>query len=172
VRDNCGCRSEQAIAALGTGHQRLGWIAGVLLPGAPLSADIATAGDVGLLVRRFYQAAIPDPLLGPLFKAAGIDWSVHIPLLRAFWQRELLDMPNAGRTATVIAGLRTEHDALGALLAELRAVAGGYRVPADGCATYRALYRRLAHLEAETHLHLHPENNLLFPAMATAARAR
>jgi len=94
VCDNCGCRSEPAIAALGTGHEQLGWIAGVSLPVAPPSADIATAGDVGLLVRRFYQAAIPDPLLGPLFKATGIDWSVHIPLLRAFWQRELLDMPD------------------------------------------------------------------------------
>ena len=73
----------------------------------------------------------------------------------------------------VIAGLRIEHDALGVLLAELRATSDGYRVPADGCASYHALYRRLAHLEADTHLHIHLENNLLFPAVTTAAaRAR
>jgi hypothetical protein len=30
-------------------------------------------------VRRFYQAVIPDPLLGPTFTAFGVDWSVHIP---------------------------------------------------------------------------------------------
>jgi len=71
-----------------------------------------------------------------------------------------------------IAGLRIEHDALGALLTELRAVSGGYRVPADGCASYQALYRRLAHLEADTHLHIHLENNLLFPAVTTAVAAR
>jgi len=71
-------------------------MAGVPLPTAPPVADITTTADVELLVRRFYQAAIPDPLLGPLFEAAGIDWSVHIPLLRRFWERELLDIPGYG----------------------------------------------------------------------------
>jgi len=68
-------------------------MAGVPFPDCLPLADIATAGDVELLTRRFYQAAIPDPLLGPLFKAAGVDWSAHIPLVRAFWGRELLDVP-------------------------------------------------------------------------------
>ena len=68
-------------------------MAGVPLPVAPPVADVTSAADVDLLVRRFYQAAIPDPLLGPLFESAGIDWSVHIPLLRAFWERELLGLP-------------------------------------------------------------------------------
>jgi hemoglobin len=45
---------------------------------------------VRLVVQRFYQAAIPDPLLGPVFHAAGIDWSTHIPLLFQFWEHQLL----------------------------------------------------------------------------------
>jgi hemoglobin len=65
-------------------------MAGVPLPAVPPTTDIATTADVALLVRRFYQAAIPDPLLGPLFEAGEIDWSVHIPVLRSFWERELL----------------------------------------------------------------------------------
>jgi len=61
------------------------------------------------------------------------------------------------------------------LLAELREATGGYEVPDDGCASYRALYEGLAELEADTHLHVHKENNVLFPAVialehATAAR--
>jgi hemoglobin len=52
--------------------------------------DISSPADVNLLVRRFYQAAIPDPLLGPVFRSAGIDWSVHVPLLCAFWEHLLL----------------------------------------------------------------------------------
>lgn len=68
-----------------------------------------------------------------------------------------------------------EHDRAGELLAELRERAGGYEVPDDGCASYRALYEGLAELEADTHLHVHKENNVLFPAVialehATAAR--
>ena len=37
--------------------------------------------------------------------------------------------------------------------------------PADGCASYQALYEGLAELEADTHLHVHKENNVLFPAV-------
>ena len=54
---------------------------------------IETIADVEELVRRFYQAAIPDPQLGPIFHAFGVDWSVHIPKLVAYWSRELLGEP-------------------------------------------------------------------------------
>jgi hemoglobin len=51
---------------------------------------IETIADVELLVRRFYQAVIPDPTLGPIFHAMGVDWSVHIPKLVDFWAGRLL----------------------------------------------------------------------------------
>ena len=47
----------------------------------------------------------------------------------------------------------------------------GYKAPADGCASYRALYAGLAQLEADTHLHVHKENNVLFPAVVALERA-
>ena len=62
--------------------------------------------------------------------------------------------------------LLAEHDRAGDLLAALRQAAGDYVVPDDGCASYRSLYERLAHLEADTHRHIHLENNVLFPAVA------
>lgn len=52
----------------------------------------------------------------------------------------------------------------GELLTTLRSLTGGYVTPEDGCASYRALYAGLAELEADTHLHIHKENNVLFPA--------
>lgn len=55
--------------------------------------QIETVADVEQLVRRFYQAAIPDPQLGPIFHAFGVDWSVHVPKLVAYWCRELLGEP-------------------------------------------------------------------------------
>ena len=64
-----------------------------------------------------------------------------------------------------------EHDRAGELLAELRARTGGYGVPDDGCASYRALYEGLAELEADTHLHVHKENNVLFPAVIALEHA-
>jgi hemoglobin len=62
--------------------------------------DIEGPEDVALLVRRFYQAAIPDPLLGHLFRVGGIEWDAHIPLIITFWEKQLLGMPGyAGNVA-------------------------------------------------------------------------
>jgi regulator of cell morphogenesis and NO signaling len=44
----------------------------------------------------------------------------------------------------------------------------GSATPADRCASYRALYARLAQLEADTHLHIHTEQNVLFPLVLAA----
>lgn len=64
--------------------------------------------------------------------------------------------------------LRDDHDAAGALLAELRELTGGYVTPADGCASYQAAFRGLEELEADVHLHVHKENNVLFPMVERA----
>ena len=60
--------------------------------------------------------------------------------------------------------MNLEHERAGELLADLRRVTDGYRVPDDGCASYRSLYERLEALELDTHLHIHKENHVLFPA--------
>ena len=63
-----------------------------------------------------------------------------------------------------------EHDQAGALLSKLRALTDGYAAPQWACETFRALYRGLAELESTMHVHVHLENNVLFPrALATAA---
>jgi regulator of cell morphogenesis and NO signaling len=63
-----------------------------------------------------------------------------------------------------------EHDRAGELLAELRAATHEYAVPEDACASYRSLYERLAELEHDTHVHIHKENHVLFPAAVALAR--
>ncbi|MEZ5382573.1 MAG: iron-sulfur cluster repair di-iron protein [Microthrixaceae bacterium] len=64
-----------------------------------------------------------------------------------------------------IACMLIEHEAAGDLLAELRRVTDNYTVPADGCASYHNLFQRLETIEEDTHLHIHKENNVLFPAV-------
>lgn len=58
-----------------------------------------------------------------------------------------------------------EHDRAGELLRRLRDSTGGYRPPSDACTSYQALYAGLEELEHDTHLHVHKENNVLFPAV-------
>lgn len=86
--------------------------------------------------------------------------------------RELAESSNApsfhcGTLQNPISVMMLEHDQVGELLATLRVLTNGYQTPIDGCASYRALYDGLAELEADTHLHVHKENNLLFPAVIT-----
>jgi regulator of cell morphogenesis and NO signaling len=71
--------------------------------------------------------------------------------------------PAAASLAVPISVLEHEHDDAGALLAELRRSTNGYVPPAWACATFRALYHGLSELESTMHVHVHLENNVLFP---------
>ena len=70
---------------------------------------------------------------------------------------------HCGTLRNPISMMLREHDAVGGLLARLRQLTNGYQTPADGCASYSACFTALAELEADTHLHIHKENNVLFP---------
>jgi regulator of cell morphogenesis and NO signaling len=74
-----------------------------------------------------------------------------------------------GSVANPIRMMNVEHDRCGELLASLRVAAADYEVPDDGCASYRSLYERLEALELDTHLHIHKENHVLFPAAIALA---
>lgn len=62
-----------------------------------------------------------------------------------------------------ISVMRHEHESARAALARLRELTKGYEVPAEACATWRALWHGLASLEESLHQHIHLENNILFP---------
>jgi regulator of cell morphogenesis and NO signaling len=74
--------------------------------------------------------------------------------------------------AVPIAVMEAEHDHSGRLLEELRSLTDGYEVPEWGCATMRALYHGLEELEAAMHVHVHLENNVLFPRALNLTEAR
>ncbi len=60
-----------------------------------------------------------------------------------------------------IAAMRTEHDEVGLELTQLEAFAT--TTPADACATWRALSTGLIKFADDLMLHIHLENNTLFP---------
>jgi regulator of cell morphogenesis and NO signaling len=68
-----------------------------------------------------------------------------------------------GSLQSTISAMMSEHDAVGDLLSQLHKLTDGYTPPADGCASYTACFAAMAELEADTHLHIHKENNVLFP---------
>jgi len=88
---------------------------------------------------------------------------VLFPMIRELADATTPPSFHCGTLQNPISVMLAEHDTVGDLLARLRRLTGGYEPPADGCASYRACFEGLAALEADTHLHVHKENNLLFP---------
>lgn len=62
-----------------------------------------------------------------------------------------------------IAVMEHEHNSAGQALASMRGISDDYALPSDACPTFHNLYHSLQQLESDTHLHIHLENNVLFP---------
>jgi regulator of cell morphogenesis and NO signaling len=56
-----------------------------------------------------------------------------------------------------------EHEIAGKKLDEIRTLSNNYTLPEDACASYSYLYKTLEEFENDLHIHVHLENNILFP---------
>lgn len=59
--------------------------------------------------------------------------------------------------------MELEHELVGKNLEEIRMLTNNYTLPDDACASYSLLFRMLEEFENDLHLHIHLENNILFP---------
>ena len=65
-----------------------------------------------------------------------------------------------------------DHDSAGEMLERMRTLTDEYKSPEDACGTYRACLSLLETLERDTHIHIHKENNILFPRGIETERER
>ena len=56
-----------------------------------------------------------------------------------------------------------EHNYAGDAMKKISDLTSQYNPPVNACNTYRALYAKLAEFEEDLHMHVHLENNILFP---------
>jgi regulator of cell morphogenesis and NO signaling len=68
-----------------------------------------------------------------------------------------------GTVANPIRMMEHEHDSAGDALARIREITENFSVPDYACVTYRAMIAGLQDLEKDLHIHIHLENNILFP---------
>ena len=68
-----------------------------------------------------------------------------------------------GSIANPIRVMEREHDSAGGALRQIRVSTKDYAVPAHACITYKSLLEGMREMEADLHLHIHLENNILFP---------
>lgn len=80
--------------------------------------------------------------------------------------------PHGAMVGMPIRVMNEEHLSSGDDLVKMHALTSGFVPPEDACNSFRALYHGLAELEAETHMHIHLEENVLFPRALELAAAQ
>ncbi len=124
-----------------------------------------------LIELREVYTAMWNELMNHLMK----EELVLFPFVRALDQAIGADQPapqfHCGSVRQPIHVMEDEHESVGQSLRLMRQLTLGFTPPEDACETYRVLMDGLVDLESDLHLHIHKENNLLFPR-AAAAEAR
>jgi len=76
---------------------------------------------------------------------------------------EEVPFPPFGTVENPVHVMELEHEAAGKLMAEINSLSSCFTPPEDACTTYKVLYQELKEFENDLHVHIHLENNILFP---------
>jgi len=68
-----------------------------------------------------------------------------------------------GSLSNPIGMMEDEHVAEGERFFRIAELSDNFTAPADGCTTYQVAYRKLKEFQDDLFLHIHLENNILFP---------
>lgn len=147
---------------------------------APLRAELARLDAMMARVLDRHGERHPDivPPLASVFARFRGELLDHMVKEDTILFPAIVALEHAGRASGMaswisqpMAVMEAEHDAAGEALAAMRQITHGYAPPEDACPTFRGLYHGLAELEREMHLHVHLENNILFPRAERLAGA-
>ncbi len=108
-------------------------------------ADVARE----MLMHMQKEEQILFPYIDALERSANGDGSVEPPFFQT--------------VRNPIHAMMKEHDSAGELVRKIRKASNEYQAPADACTSYQATYQELRQFEEDLHLHVHLENNILFP---------
>ncbi len=89
--------------------------------------------------------------------------NILFPAIRAMEPSKSPQAFPFGSVANPIHAMEHEHDEAGNALRRLRELTGDFKPPANACPTYMVMLESLENLERDLHLHIHKENNILFP---------
>ena len=76
---------------------------------------------------------------------------------------ETVDAPYFGTIQNPVAMMKDEHTTEGERFGLISQLSNVYTPPADACNTYAVTFALLKEFEEDLHMHIHLENNILFP---------
>ncbi len=117
-------------------------------------------------LQRVFQA-LADELSQHMMKEEMILFPLAAHMEQAEEGGTAAPMAPGGSVQNPIRMMEHEHDDAGRALERLRQLTSSFTPPEDACNTFRALYAQMEDLERDLHMHIHLENNVLFPRAAT-----
>ncbi|MDO7171092.1 iron-sulfur cluster repair di-iron protein [Mariniflexile sp. AS56] len=84
-------------------------------------------------------------------------------MVKAKLEAGAIQSPQFGTVENPIAMMMHEHDTEGERFRHIAELTNNYNPPADACNTYKVTFAMLNEFEKDLHLHIHLENNILFP---------
>ena len=84
-------------------------------------------------------------------------------MVSATLNQNAIEAPQFGTVENPIAMMMQEHDNEGERFRQIAELTNNYNPPADACNTYQVTFAMLDEFEKDLHLHIHLENNILFP---------
>jgi len=107
-----------------------------------------------------------------LMKEEMVLFPYIVRMEEAVLQKEPILPAPFGTVKNPVSMMEHEHDSAGNALREMREASNGYTAPDDACVSYQTLYQALAAFESDLHLHIHLENNILFPRAIAMERGQ
>lgn len=109
--------------------------------------------------------------INELFAGAVTELTNHMikeelilfPYVRQLVSNEKVDLPGFRSVESPISVMIAEHETEGERFRTIARLSDNYLPPDHACNTYRAAYALLKEFEKDLHLHIHLENNILFP---------
>ena len=92
---------------------------------------------------------------------------VLFPFVRKMTKAKLegskVSAPYFGSVKNPVEMMKHEHTTEGDRFSKIEGLSNHYTPPQDGCSTYSVTFALLKEFEQDLHLHIHLENNILFP---------
>ena len=114
-----------------------------------------------------------------LFLASAQELLAHMekeekilfPYVRKMAAESTPVQPPFGSVKNPIQMMKQEHDTEGDRFRKIAELSNNYLPPQEACNTYRVAFLLLKEFEEDLHLHIHLENNILFPKAIAAERS-
>ncbi|WP_339886970.1 iron-sulfur cluster repair di-iron protein [uncultured Flavobacterium sp.] len=107
----------------------------------------ATAGELAMHMKK--EELMVFPFIRKMVKSQQENTKVETPVF------ESVQFP--------IQAMMDEHTTEGDRFRKIEEISNNYTPPQDACNTYRVTFALLKEFEQDLHLHIHLENNILFP---------